>query len=53
MYFGSSFTLNALEAAGIPAYRFEVDTVDGRQWREEEILADVRKFLDERVVPNL
>jgi benzoyl-CoA reductase subunit B len=50
---GSSFTLNALEAAGIPAYRFEVDTVDGRQWREEEILADVRRFLDERVVPHL
>jgi hypothetical protein len=45
----SHFMVRALEDAGIPTYVMEVDTVDGRAWNEERIMADVTNFIERRV----
>lgn len=47
---GRLFIERALEEAGIPALPIEADVVDARGWDGEAARADVRSFLDARVL---
>ena len=43
-------TFRALEDAGIPVLPIEADVVDARDWNADAARADVRSFLDTRVL---
>jgi benzoyl-CoA reductase/2-hydroxyglutaryl-CoA dehydratase subunit BcrC/BadD/HgdB len=47
---GRLFIERALEDAGIPVLPIDADVVDGREWDPDVARADVRSFLDTRVL---
>jgi hypothetical protein len=47
---GRLFIERALEDAGIPVLPIEADVVDARAWDADAARADVRSFLDARVL---
>ena len=46
-----SFSVRALEAAGIPVLSLRADNVDRRTWSEDRLLAEVGEFIEGRVRP--
>ncbi len=46
-----SFSVYALESAGIPVLSLAADNVDRRTWNEDQLLAEVGDFIERRVRP--
>lgn len=46
-----SFSVRALEAAGIPVLSLRADNVDRRTWSEQQLLDEVGQFIERRVRP--
>ena len=49
---GSRFIEMVLEKAGIPVLPIYADIVDAREWNDEEIQAQVSRFIEERCMPR-
>jgi len=46
------FIKMVLEEGGIPALPIYADVVDAREWNDEEIRAQVSRFIEERCIPR-